>query len=240
MLFAKWRAKYFKSGKILGGLAILEDANHNTAQVAAVPTEGMEHKEEELLQLVQNWKGRIPLPLDILILDEIGKNISGAGMDTKVVNRSVHGESNLWPDLVRIERIFLRDLSAHTCGNAVGLGMAEVVHARLLEKIDWRATQINSLTASTPRAIRTPIHFASDRECLEKIARTVGKIDPAEVTYGWYKNSLELGFMKLSENFRSDIEKHSALEIVGPPEELEFDRAGNLAELTSKQPVAAD
>ena len=78
--------------------------------------------------------GRIPLPLDVLILDEIGKNISGAGMDTKVVNRSVHGESNPWPDAPRIERIFVRDLSSHSYGNAVGLGMADVIHDRLLEQ----------------------------------------------------------------------------------------------------------
>ena len=223
-----------KCGKILGGLAILEDANHNTAQLTAVSAEDMERTEEELLKLVKSWMGRIPLPLDILILDEIGKNISGSGMDTKVVNRSVYGESNPWPELARIERIFLRDLSSHTYGNAVGLGMADVVHDRLLEKIDWHATQVNSLTASTPTAIRTPIHFASDRECLEKIALTVGRIDLAEVTFGWLKNSLELGVMKLSENLRNQIRRNPDLEIVGPAEELDFDRAGNLSALTAE------
>src|SRR6267154_3199481 len=100
-----------KSGKILGGLAILEDANHNTAQLTAVPIDKMEKKEEELLELVKSWMGRIPMPLDILILDEIGKNISGAGMDTKVVNRSVYGDSNPWPGEPRLERIFVRGLS---------------------------------------------------------------------------------------------------------------------------------
>src|SRR5260370_6067494 len=105
-----------KSGKILGGLAILEDANHNTAQLTAVPIDEMERKEEELLALVKTWKGRIPMPLDILILDEIGKDISGAGMDTKVVNRSVNGEANPSPDEPRIERIFARDLSRKIYG----------------------------------------------------------------------------------------------------------------------------
>ncbi len=221
-----------KSGKVLGGLAILEDANHNTAKLVAVPADRMERTEEELLELVKSWMGRIPLPLDILILDEIGKNFSGAGMDTKVVNRSVYGESNSFPDLVRIERIFVRDLSSHSYGNGVGLGMADVIHDRLLEKIDWNATRINSLTASTPTAIRTPVHFASDRECLERIAPTVGKVDVSQVTYGWIRNSLDLDFMKLSENLRSEIEKNPALEIVGPAEAMEFDGAGNLAGLT--------
>ncbi|HYL35869.1 MAG TPA: hypothetical protein VEV17_08165 [Bryobacteraceae bacterium] len=222
------------SGKILGGLAILEDANHNTAQVTAVPAEDMERKEEELLALVKTWMGRIPLPLDILILDEIGKNISGAGMDTKVVNRSVYGESNPWRELARIERIFIRDLSSHTYGNGVGLGMADVVHDRLLEKIDWNATRINSLTASTPTAIRTPIHFSSDRECLERIATTVGRIELSEVTYGWIKNSLELGFLRLSENLLGEIKNNPALEIAGRAEEFRFDEAGNLSPLEER------
>src|SRR4051812_38851407 len=77
------------SGKILGGLAILEDALHNTAKLDAVPVELMEQREEENLALVKTWMGRVPFDLDVLILDEIGKNISGAGMDTKVVNRGV-------------------------------------------------------------------------------------------------------------------------------------------------------
>jgi hypothetical protein len=217
------------SGKVIGGLAILEDAYHSTAQVTALPAHGMEQKEEDLLELVKSWRGKIPLPLDILILDEIGKNISGTGMDTKVVNRNIDGSPNPWPELVRIERIFARDLSSGSYGNAVGIGLADVVHDRLLEKVDWRATQINSLAASTPTGIRTPIHFPSDHECLEKIGTTVGRLELADVNCGWLKNSLELGFMRLSENLRADIERHPALEIVGPAEEMDFDEAGNLS-----------
>ena len=221
-----------KSGKILGGLAVLEDANHNTAQLNAVPVEDMERVEEELLALVKSWMGRIPMPLDILILDEMGKNISGAGMDTKVVNRSVYGESNPWPDEHRMERIFVRDLSTTSYGNAAGVGMADVIHDRLFKKIDWNPTWINSLTASTPAAIRTPIHFPSDRECLERIAPTVGKVNLSDVTYGWFKNTMELGFMKLSENLRDQIRKNPMLEILGPAEDLEFDEAGNVSGVT--------
>lgn len=215
------------SGKILGGLALLEDANHNTGLIEAVPAGEIERRDEELLVEVRGWMGRIPLPLDVLIVDEIGKNISGSGMDTKVVNRSVHGESNPWPELHRMERVFIRDLSPHTYGNAMGVGMADVVHDRLLAKIDWDATLINSLTANTPTEVRTPIHFASDRECLERISTVVGRVDPAEVTYGWIKNSMELGFLRLSENLRDEIAKNSMLEIVGPAEEIAADEEGN-------------
>lgn len=219
------------SGKILGGLAILEDANHNTAQLSAVPVEEMEHREEELLRLVKSWMGRIPMDLDILVLDEIGKNISGAGMDTKVVNRGVHGQYNPWPEAPRIERIFIRGLSDLSYGNGVGLGMADVVSDRLLRQIDWNPTRINSLTASTPAAIRTPVHFPTDRECLERFAPTVGKQDLGEVTYGWLRNSLELALIKLSENLRPQIDKDPNLEILGAPLPFEFDAAGNLADI---------
>lgn len=221
-----------KSGKILGGLAILEDANHDTAQLTAVPVEVMEQREEELLALVKSWMGRIPLEaLDVLVLDEIGKNISGAGMDTKVVNRSVHGETNLWPNAPRIERIFVRDLSSNTYGNGVGIGMADVIHDRILEKIDWTPTYINSLTASTPAAIRTPIHFPTDRLCLEKIWPTVGKFDPQEVTLGWIQNSLELGVLAFSENLLPEIRKNPMLEVIDGPRPMEFDAQGNLGRL---------
>jgi hypothetical protein len=219
-----------KSGKILGGLAVLEDANHSTAKVSAVPVEAMEQREEELLALVKTWMGRIPVrELDILILDEIGKTISGAGMDTKVVNRSVQGTSNPWDTAPIIHRIFIRDLSANTYGNGVGLGMADVIHDRLLEKIDWNPTYINSLTASTPAAARTPCHFPADRTCLEKIAPTVGKFDSREVTIGRIRNTMELRVLELSENLRAEIDENPSLEILGSAVPLEFDSHGNLS-----------
>ena len=121
-----------KSGKILGGLAILEDADHHTAQLTAVPVNEMERREEELLALAKSWMGRIPVALNILIVDEIGKNYSGAGMDTKVVNRGVNGEYNPWDTAPHFDRIFVRGLSEHSYGNAVGIGMADVIHDRLL------------------------------------------------------------------------------------------------------------
>ena len=227
-----------KSGKILGGLAIIEDANHNTAQLSAVPVEQMEQKEEELLGLAKSWMGRIPVAaLNILIVDEIGKNYSGAGMDTKVVNRGVNGEYNPWGNAPKIDRIFIRGLSNHTYGNGVGLGMADVVHDRLLAAIDWTPTRINSLTASTPAAIRTPIHFPSDRECLERIWPTAGKHDQSEIVIGWVANSLELGTLRLSENLWPEIAANPMLEILGPSEELEFDREGNLAGIEAEVAV---
>jgi hypothetical protein len=218
------------SGKLFGGLAILEDGRHQTARLEAVPAETMVSREEELLALAKEWTPRIPVPrLDLLVVNEIGKNISGTGLDAKVINRSIDGELNCWPGVeTRIERIFLRDLSALSDGNGVGMGMADVIHDRILAKIDWNATWINSLTASTPAGSRTPIHFASDRECMERIARTAGKLDPSEITVGWIQNTLELSEMLLSENLRGEMEGNPNVEIVGPAQPIEFDAAGNL------------
>ena len=216
-----------KSGKILGGLAILEDAYHNTGKIDAVPVEAMETREEENLALVKTWMGKIPMDLDILIMDEIGKNISGAGMDTKVANRGVQGQYNPWPDTPQFQRIFVRNLSEHTYDSAVGMGMADVVTDRLVNRINWEPTWINSLTANTPAAIRTPIHFPTDRECLERVIPTVGKLDLPEVTFGWIRNTMELTRLAMSENVRAEVEKNNNLVIEGTID-VEFDGTGNL------------
>jgi hypothetical protein len=216
-----------KSGKIVGGLAILEDAYHNTAKLDAVPVEVMEPREEENLALVKTWMATIPMDLDILIMDEIGKNISGAGMDTKVANRGVQGQYNPWPNTPQFQRIFVRNLSEHTYNSSVGMGMADVVTERLVKRINWEPTWINSLTANTPAAIRTPIHFPTDRECLERIAPTVGRQLLDEVTYGWIRNTMELTRLAVSENVRAEVEKNPILEIEATID-CEFDGAANL------------
>lgn len=228
------------SGKILGGLAIVEDGNHNTGRLAAVPVERMEQDEEELLALAKSWMARIPVAgLDILIVDELGKNISGAGMDTKIVNRNVLGAYNPWPFAPKIDRIFVRDLTDETAGNAVGIGMADVVTDRLVRRIDWEPSLANALTANGPAAIRTPIHFPTDRECLERIADTVGRFDWKDVTIGWIRNTLKLGRLALSENLRPEIEANPALTIVNGPMEIPFGADGNLQDIFSAVAPAA-
>jgi len=217
------------SGKILGGLAVIEDAYHDTAQVNALAADGLVEREVELLRLVKSWMGKLPVPaLDVLIVDEIGKNISGTGMDLKVVNRGVHGQYNPWPDTPRVERIFIRSLSELSYGNGVGIGLADVIHNRVLERIDVNAGRINATTSGSLAAVRTPLHFPSDRECLELLSATVGKFESGDVTMGWIRNTLDLEMVALSENLAGEIEKNPALEIAGPPFALAFDRDGNL------------
>ena len=227
------------SGKILGGLAILEDAYHNTAKLTAVPVERMLQMEEELQALVKTWAPSLPFDLDVLMINEIGKHISGAGMDTKVVNRGTQGEYNPWPDTPHIERIFLRGLSSLSYGNGVGLGLSDVVHDRLVARLDNNPTWINALTASTPSAAKLPIHFPSDRECLQRISTTVGKHDTSAVRLGWIENTLEISLLGLSDNMRSEIAAHPLLEIVEESHDLPFDDDGNLPfDVFTREPVA--
>ena len=224
-------SRIFDTGKILGGLAVQEGAHHETAGLVAVSgiqgREAFIGQEEGLLREVKSWMAKLPAPeIDILIVDEIGKNISGAGMDTKVVNRNVFGEYNPFPDLPIVQRIYLRSLSELTYHSAVGLGMADVIHDRLLNDIDWKPTYINSLTASTPAAIRTPIHFPSDLEALASIAPTVGKIDLSEVTYCRIRNTLELTRFAVSENLMPSLRNN--VKVVSEPFTAPFDSAGDL------------
>jgi len=228
------------SGKILGGLAILEDAYHHTAGLDVVPVELMEIREKENLATVKSWAGRIPLDLDILILDETGKNISGTGMDTKIINRTNTAIYNAWPGAPKIRRIFVRDLSALTYGNAVGIGMVDVATDRLVDRIDWNATRINALTAGNPASIRTPIHFPTDRECLESLIPTIPRFDFEKEAYiGWIRNTLELARLALSENLRPQIEANPLLEITGGPVEMPFGEDGNLVSPFAAQTASA-
>ena len=148
-----------QSGKVIGGLAIVEDAHHNTAKLDAVPADQLEQRDEQNLALAKSWMPRLPCDLDVLIVDEMGKTISGTGMDAKVVNRGPFAEYNPWPGLPAIRRIFVRDLNPESHGNAIGIGMADVTTDRLVRDIDWeadpgqRAERRQPVTHSRARAL---------------------------------------------------------------------------------------
>jgi len=236
-------SKVVESGKILGGLAIQEGAHHETAGLIAVDfskgRDAVIAQEETILREVKSWMPKLPAPeIDILIVDEMGKNISGAGMDTKVINRSVQAHYNPFPDLPRVQRIYTRGITDLSYGSAVGIGLADVVHGRMLNGIDWKPTIINSLTASTPAAIRTPIHFENDREVLTNLAPTVGKTDLAEVTYCRIRNTLELVHLAVSENLIPSLS--SNVKIVSEPFEAPFDTAGDFRDFHLQNELSED
>jgi len=219
--------RVLQSGKMIGGVALLEDAHHNTAKVEVAAAECMEQCDERSLALVKSWMAKLPCDLDVLIVDEMGKNISGPGMDAKVVNRGPNSEYNPWPGLPRVARIFVRDLARASYGNAVGIGMADVTTDRLVREIDWEPTRVNALSSGIPSRIRVPVHFSTDRDCLEWVAATAGKVDPAAVSYGWIRNTLGLDRLALSVNLRAGLDGISNVEIEGEFQ-VPWDASGNL------------
>ena len=226
------------TGRMLGGLAILEDANHSTAEVHAIGAEGMAAREEELLERVKGWKANLPVPaLDLLIVDEIGKNISGSGMDTKVINRSALGR-NCWPGLPSVERIYARSLTPHGGGNAVGIGLCDVIHDRLYSAVDFRKTWINSFTASSTVGCMCPPHFPTDRECIEKILATCGLSDLGACRVVWIRNTMDLGRMRVSESLLEEVGANPRVDVLGGPAPIEFDADGQLAGAQSMQAAA--
>lgn len=216
-----------ESGKMIGGIAIVEDAYHNTAKIEAVAAGCAEQRDEENLALAKSWMPKLPCDLDVLIVDRMGKNISGTGMDAKVVNRGEACEYNPWPGIPSIQRIFVRDLDPETHGNAMGIGMADVTTDRLVGQINWDSTRINALSSGLPARIRVPLHFASDRECLQWVAATAGKMSGEDVTYGWIRNTLCLDRLVISDNLRAQGESQAHGEIEREIEP-EWDDQGNL------------
>jgi hypothetical protein len=212
---------------MIGGLAIVEDAHHHTAQLEAVPADSIERRDEELLERAKSWMPGLPCDLDVLIVDEMGKNISGTGMDAKVVNRGPAGEYNPWPGLPSIQRIFVRELHPLTYGNAMGIGMADVTTDRLARQIDWEPTRVNALSAGVPSRIRLPTHFPDDRAGLRWVSATAGKTDPDRVTFGWMRNTLALDRLAISENLRAQLDGLPHVVVEGAFD-VRWDDGGNL------------
>jgi len=216
-----------KTANVIGGLAIIEDAHHNTAKLEAVPADRMEAGDEACLALAKSWMPRLPCDVDVLIVDAMGKTISGTGMDAKVVNRGPACEYNPWPGLPSIGRLFVRDLDPETHGNALGIGMADVTTDRLVAGIDWAPTRVNALSSGIPSKVRVPVHFPSDRECLTWVAGTAGKIVASDVTFGWIRNTLALDRVAVSVNLRDRIEGQPLITIEDEMA-VSWDESGNL------------
>lgn len=217
----------FASGKMLGGLGLVEDAHHETGKIAAIPAALMEQEEAKLLELARSWMARILFDeVDVLIVDEIGKQFSGPGMDSKIVNRHPYGTANPWPWAPRIMRIYLRGLSPHSYGNAIGIGMADLISQRLYDAIDWQVTRVNAFAASNLAVVRTPLRVPNDREAFEILANVAGRENPADVTYVRIENTLALTNIHVSENMLGA--KRDDMEVSGPAVAVRFDDEGNL------------
>jgi hypothetical protein len=214
------------SGKILGGLAVVENEMHEVCHVRAARAEGIVAMEEELLRMARPLVPRIPFSrLDLLIVDEIGKNISGAGMDTKTIGRGVELQPGEAPE---IAMIYVRDLTPESEGNAVGVGFADLIHERLFRKIDFNKMYINARTSLNPAAARLPLHSPCDRVALDVALGHLGGPEPQRQRAVWIRNTQALKRLGVSPALAAEARNFSgwrvSAEAVAPP----FDDAGNL------------
>jgi len=213
---------------ILFGLGVVENAYDQTAYVVAAWPQDFEETEKRWLQRAKELMPRLPFhQLDILIVDEIGKELSGAGMDPNVIGRRmVFGEPE--PTSPVITRIVVRDLSEKTYGSGIGIGLADFTTQRLVNKLDHRPTYINCLTAMTPEKARIPMIGQTDREAIEWAFLTIGNVEPFNARVVRIRNTLHLEHFYASEALWPEIQANPKLKVIGEWEPMTFDAAGML------------
>jgi len=215
--------------KILAGVAIVENGYDETAKIEAVRPDEFEQREKNLLQLAKQWMPRLPFDSGhILLIDEIGKNISGTGMDTNVVGRKF-GVHHAGPDeYPKIQQVVIRGLTEQTHGNATGLGLAEFCRSRVLRQRDVNITRMNCYTGGHSIAAMVPIDYETDREILDVAMPLMGLTEPPDAKLMWIRNTLDVAEVECSIAYLDAARQRTDLEVMREPRPLPFDPNGNL------------
>ncbi len=214
----------------LGGLAILENAHEETAHVEVVDREDLWEREPQLLEQARQLMGRIPFPaLDVLIVGECGKNYSGAGLDPNVVGRMlIEASPEMETNIPRITRIGLLDVSPESHGNATGIGIADLTTTRAIAAIDPLPFRMNNLTARFLWRSKLPIAFDTDREVIAACLQTCWQPQLDQIKLCLIPNTLEVAELWVSAPLAEEARQRLDLQVVGEPQPLPFDEAGNL------------
>jgi len=212
---------------ILGGIGIVENRLNDTAIIRGTKPKSFLEEDKNLLQSAIDFLPSLPTDeIDILIVNEIGKNISGSGMDTHIIGRSrVLGQSE--PIRPNIKRIYVRDLTSESHGNAIGIGLADFAHERLIKKMDTYSTYLNCLTATGPEKACIPPYFDKDKTVLKLCLESIGNPDPKTVRLLWIKNTSEMEQLYVSEALLQEIETDTDLAVVSAPSDMAFRSDGN-------------
>jgi hypothetical protein len=223
-----------RAAPILGGVALVENQRHETVRIAVLAAEEIQDREERLYAEAKQLMPKLPFDdIDLLIVDRLGKNISGAGMDPNVIGRGVHGYFSLLGQKPgtgpSIRRLFVRDLTPETHGNAIGVGMADFTTSRLVRAMDSRITYINSLTSLTPHCAKVPIHFETDRETIERALASLALDDVSNARVVRIADTLSLETLEVSAAFHDQL--GDGLKVISGTREMAFDAAGNLLPL---------
>lgn len=217
-------------GAVIGGVAIVENAYDETALIEAMPPERLVERELALYRDAKRLLPRLPVDdLDVLIVDEIGKNFSGTGMDVNVIGRRRIAELPELP-VPRIRRIVALRLSAHSEGNAQGIGLADLTTQRLVDAMDRRATYLNTMTSTFLNRGFIPITLPSDREAIAAAFQTLGLDDPRSALVMRIPNTLRLERVLASDAVVRRIAEEPGVEI-GPEVPWAFLPDGHLADL---------
>lgn len=213
---------------ILFGLAILENAYDHPARFEIVWKEDLIQREKALLAEAKALMPRIiPDPLDVLIVQELGKEISGSGMDPNITGRASSPHFHK-PDALKVQRIVVLRLTAATKGNATGIGMADITTKGLVDSINLDHTYVNSITSQVLAAAKIPLYMPTEQEAIQLALKTCCRVKHPETRVVWIKNTLSLEKIYASEALLPEIRMHPQLEVLGEPKPMHFDRQGNL------------
>jgi hypothetical protein len=211
---------------IIAGLALVENAYDETCHVEAMAADKILSEEPRLLQLANDNMPRIQIPaFDVLVVDEIGKNISGTGMDPNIIGRFT---TDKIPDRHFMQRIAVLDLTEGSHGNACGAGLADVCSQKLYDKFSFEQTYPNPLTSRIPLSGKMPMVMPNDKLAIQAAIKTCWDTPDVKLTMVRIKNTLHLEEIYISETLLSVANESEHLEIIGRPEPWSFDSEGNV------------
>ena len=216
---------------ILGGIGIVENGYDETAKIVAVKPGELEEKERELLTLAKEMMPRLPFKeIDLLIVDEMGKDISGTGIDPNVTgrNRDLLG---VFPHPVNVKRLFVRDLTENSNGNATGIGLADLTSKRLVDKIDYQATYMNCITGISLEKAAVPMFLPTDHEAIQVALGSIGLVLPDQSKIVRIQNTLHIDEVEVSAAYLEEVNQRPDLKVLQGPNPMAFDLQDNLLPL---------
>jgi hypothetical protein len=214
------------TGKVAFGLATVENAHEEPCRVVAIPAADLEAGEAALLEEAKRNLARLPFDdMDVLVVDEIGKNVSGDGADPNVTGRYATTAASGGPE---VQRMVYLGLTEETGGNANGLGMADVVTERLVAAMDRPSTYMNALTSTTPPPVKIPMTMPTDELAIAAALTMCAGVKPAEARLVRIRNTLRLGQMWVSEALLGEVEEDERLTVIEDPRPIRFGENGAL------------
>jgi len=218
-----------QTGKILLAIGVVENGYAQTAHITVTDATRLEEREKAALKIAKHLAPRLPFEdVDVLIIDEMGKDISGTGFDTKIVGRILMPLVAKEPASPHVKRIVVCDLTAMTAGNADGIGLADFTTQQLVDKIDRSALYANALAGAEPEHAKIPLTLPSAREAIQAAIDSVGLIPKEKLRVMRIKNTMELEYVDISPAYLESLQENANIEVVSKKKAMTFDANGNL------------